>query len=858
MKLVLEKPMRFIKIYAVVTILWISLSDYLLTHLIKSPGVLTYLQTLKGLLFILISSFCFYQFIHKQQTCDIPSDRSEIDELLNQSQSILYTCQPGGDYLTTYITQNVQDLLGYTPDYFYQNPDAFFNHIHPDDLPQFLAEIHHLFAQGHHTLDYRFRHKNGDYRWLNDHLKLIQDQDGNPLKILGCMLDITQRKQAEFALDQLNQDLERKVAVRVAEQKVLDQEIEEIMQDLKVTEEELRDQNKELIQAKTIAEQERKRYQDLFNFSPDGYLVTDREGFIQETNQAITTLFDLDKRLLIGKFLISLVAQGERKKYRQILNQDSRTTPPQTYELTLNKQENGIKFIAAVTRRVIEDIQGNVLGYHWSIRDITSQKQLEQALRHSKEQYRTLAESSQDIIFSIDANLTLTYINEFGANLLGFVPEALINKPFDQFFILNKFDRLAFSLQRVLSTGLSSRIEDRLLHPSCLLWLDMALFPLKNETRTVTGVLGVARDITQLKGVERLLRKTQAKLHQREKLMRLTLEQAPIGIITTDLSGKFLSMNYAFSQMLGYSAEELVELSWQDILDQDNPECYQFYYQQLQQENHDSIQWEQQLRHREGRLITSFICLGLIRDLNDQPLQCIVHIEDISDRKQAEAQLQASLREKEILLKEIHHRVKNNLMIVASLFTLQSLQVTDQRLLTILKDSQNRVKSMAIIHEILYDATDLSEIHLKDYIERLVNTIVSSYRRRRQSIAIQFDIEPIAVNIDTAVPCGLILNELITNSLKYAFPDDKSGEVGISLHTLEPHYYVLSVWDNGIGFPEGLDFRRTDSLGMQLVCDLTRQLKGTVELDRSRGTRFQIRFRERKVKNRLVVPPEDT
>lgn len=857
MKLALEKPMRFIKIYAVVAILWISLSDYLLAHLIESAVALTYLQTLKGLLFILISSFCFYQFIQKQQHYDIPSDSSEISELLNQSQGILYICQPKGDYLTTYITQNVQELLGYTPDYFYQNSNAFLNHIHPDDLPQVLAEIPDLFAQGHHSLDYRFCHKNGDYRWLNDRLKLIRYEDGNPLKILGCLLDITQRKQAEFALDQLNQDLERKVAVRVAEQKVLDQEIEEILQDLKVTEGELRVQNKELIQAKTIAEQERKRYQDLFNFSPDGYLVTDRKGFIQETNQAITTLFDLDKRLLIGKFLISLVAQGERKKYRQILNQDSRTTPPQTYELTLNKQENGLKFIAAVTRRVIEDIQGNVLGYHWLIRDITSQKQLEQALRHSKEQYRTLAESSQDIIFSIDANLTLTYINEFGANLLGFVPEALINKPFDQFFILNKFDRLAFSLQRVLSTGLSSRIEDRLLHPSCLLWLDMALFPLKNETRTVTGVLGVARDITQLKEVERLLRQTQAQLRQREKLMRLTLVQAPIGIIITDLSGKFISMNDSFCQILGYSTGELVELSWQDILAQDNPEWYQFYYQQLQQENNDSIQWEQPLRHREGHVITSLICLGLIRDLNDQPLQCIAHIEDISDRKQAEAQLQASLREKEILLKEIHHRVKNNLMIVASLFTLQSLQVTDQRLLTILKDSQNRVKSMAMIHEILYDATDLSEIPLKDYIERLVNTIVSTYSRRRQSIAIQFDIEPIALNIDTAVPCGLILNELITNSLKYAFPDNNPGEVGISLHTLEPHHYVLSIWDNGIGFPEGLDFRRTNSLGMQLVCDLTRQLKGTVELDRNHGTRFQIRFRERKVKNRLVVPPED-
>ena len=850
--------MRFIKFYVVIAILWISLSDYLLAHLIERPIILTYLQTLKELLFILISSFCFYQFIQKQHNPDIFSDPSEINELLNQSQGILYTCQPGGDYRTTYITQNAQDLLGYTPDYFYQNYDSFLSHIHPDDLPQVFAELPYLFTQEHHTLDYRFRHKNGDYRWLNDRLKLIRDKDGNPLKIVGCLLDITQRKQAELALDQLNQDLEWKVAVRTAKQNVLNQELEDILVDIRRQEEELRCQNDELIQAQTIAEREQKRYQDLFEFAPDGYLVTDKQGFIQEANNSIIKLLNLAEKSLIGKNLVLFIAPIDREKHRNFFPKDDSITLQHPQELTLKQPwQNGIKFTAAVRRRTLKDDQGNVVGFHWLIRDITSQKQLEQALRHSEKQYRTLAESSQDIIFTIDTNMTLTYINEFGANLLGFVTQALINKPFDQFFILNKFDRLDSSLHKVLSTGLPSRIEDRLLHPSCVMWLDTAFFPLKNEAGTVTGVLGVARDITQLKGVERLLRQTQAKLHQREKLMRLTLEQAPIGIITTDLSGQFISMNYTFYKILGYSAEEFRELSWQDILDENNSASYPFYYQQLQQGNNDSIQWEQRLKHREGYLIPCIICLGLIRDLNEQPLQYIAHIEDISDRKQAEARLQASLREKEILLKEIHHRVKNNLMIVASLFTLQSLQVTDQRLLTILKDSQNRVKSMAMIHEILYDATDLSQIPVKDYIERLVNTIVSAYSRRRQSIAIHCDIEPIGLNIDTAVPCGLILNELITNSLKYAFPDDKSGEVGVSLHTLEPHHYVLSVWDNGIGFPEALDFRRTDSLGMQLVCDLTRQLKGTVELDCSQGTRFQIRFRERKVKNRLLVPPED-
>ncbi|MGB3480051.1 MAG: histidine kinase dimerization/phosphoacceptor domain -containing protein [bacterium] len=251
----------------------------------------------------------------------------------------------------------------------------------------------------------------------------------------------------------------------------------------------------------------------------------------------------------------------------------------------------------------------------------------------------------------------------------------------------------------------------------------------------------------------------------------------------------------------------------------------------------------------QGRLYgnASFIMREEKKIKNQRVIEAFIKQASIAlQRKQAEDQLKASVKEKEILLKEIHHRVKNNLQIISSLLNLQSECFEDEKYRQSYRESQDRIKSMVLIHDKLYQSKDLANINTSDYINGLSRHLFESYNVRSDFIALKTDIEDIAMNIDTAIPCGLIINELISNALKYAFvkgSNDKKAEVKIQLCRDKGDSIELIVSDNGVGFPKNLDFRNTKSLGLQLVCALVDQLNGNINLDRNKGTAFTIKFK---------------
>jgi len=216
---------------------------------------------------------------------------------------------------------------------------------------------------------------------------------------------------------------------------------------------------------------------------------------------------------------------------------------------------------------------------------------------------------------------------------------------------------------------------------------------------------------------------------------------------------------------------------------------------------------------------------------------------ELTERERIEAQIKASLREKEVLLKEIHHRVKNNLQVISSLLELQAGHIQDSRTTEMFRDSQTRVTSMGLIHERLYQAEDLARIDFTDYIRDLANNLLYSYTADVTSVRLETHVDNVVLDIDRAIPCGLIINELVSNSLKHAFPKGGKGEIHIHLReNRSSGRFVLVVSDNGIGIPEEIDLENTPSLGLKLVNTLVRQLKGTVALDREGGTRFAIEF----------------
>jgi two-component sensor histidine kinase/ActR/RegA family two-component response regulator len=221
-------------------------------------------------------------------------------------------------------------------------------------------------------------------------------------------------------------------------------------------------------------------------------------------------------------------------------------------------------------------------------------------------------------------------------------------------------------------------------------------------------------------------------------------------------------------------------------------------------------------------------------------------------RKETEEQLRASLREKELLLREIHHRTKNNMQVICALLNLQSAYVKDEQVLQLFKNTQDRIMSMALVHETLY-RSDLSTVNLKEYIEDLVQTLLRSYQIHLGRVALTFDTETIFMSIDTAVPCGMMINELLSNVLKHAFPDGRTGEIRIALHVTDEGEKELRISDNGVGLPEDFDVRKTNTLGFRLVTMIAeQQLQGTVELQkREQGTEVVIRFKEPYYKKRI-------
>jgi len=220
----------------------------------------------------------------------------------------------------------------------------------------------------------------------------------------------------------------------------------------------------------------------------------------------------------------------------------------------------------------------------------------------------------------------------------------------------------------------------------------------------------------------------------------------------------------------------------------------------------------------------------------------VINARDITDRKVAEDTIRSSLEEKEILLKEIHHRVKNNLQVICSLLNLQKSKHDNEVILNILNDSEHRVKSMALIHEKLYRSHDLSSIDISDYTRKLVTVLFRSFEGQNSRVKLDIKMEEFFLGVDQAVPLGLIINELASNALKHAFSNITNGELIIESNLINDNCFELVIKDNGKGLPENLDQIKSDSLGLQLVNTLTNQLDGKLEATSENGTRWVISF----------------
>ena len=440
-------------------------------------------------------------------------------------------------------------------------------------------------------------------------------------------------------------------------------------------------------------------------------------------------------------------------------------------------------------------------------------------------------EAAPDAIVVVDWSGNIVIVNHLAQRLFGYSRQELLGMPIEG-LVPQRFrkhhagyrdDYFREPHTRPMGEGreLSGRRKDGSEFP-----VEISLSPLKTETGTL--VISIIRDTTARKKVE--------------ARFRGFLEAAPDAIVVVNREGKMVILNTQAERLFKHTRENLLGMPVETLV----PERFRGRH----------------AGHRGGFFVDPRVrpmgsgleLFGLRSDGSEFPVEISLSpieteegvlvsaaIRDISDRKLVETKLRASLNEKEVLLKEIHHRVKNNLQIVSSMLNLQMDQLSDPKAIELFKESQNRVRSIALFHERLYQSRDLGRVEIAEYLKGLANGSFATYGVNPDDIVLAVHTEDIPLGVDAAISCGLIVNELVSNSLKHAFPDRRKGQVEVTLRSAATDV-VLEVADNGVGVPATLDFRSPSTLGLKLVAIFTEQLGGTMDLTREGGTRFSLRF----------------
>ncbi len=594
---------------------------------------------------------------------------------------------------------------------------------------------------------------------------------------------------------------------------------------------------------------ERKRAEEALRASEEKYRV-----IVENSHAGILIVGEDYKFSYVNKMLCQILGRNPEDilghDFREFLDEESRglvadryirrqrgEEVPSRYEFNIVRKD-GEKRRVEISSAIVVDSRGKVKTVA-QILDITERKRAEEALRKSEEKYRILHEFAGEAIFTYSRDLKLMEINKAACEYIGYKREELLGRNVFELGILHPDDQtLAIESMRKILSGEKSIVVEKLRfkgkHGLYGTFQVTATPVLRNGE--IVAITNVCRDITN---EERLYSALEASEKRYRFLFNAGNDAVFVYGLTEDKKpGNFIEVNELATTLTGYSKAELQKLTPIDLVEPGEREETYESNRIISEKKHRLF--ERTLVTKDGRLIPCEISSHFF-ELNGSPTVLAI-ARDITERKKTEENLKAALREKDVLLREIHHRVKNNMQIMASLLRLQARQVTDERALEAFKESQTRIRSMAMIHEKLYQSRDFTSIDFADYIEKMVTHLYVVYHVDPQRVRFKGDVRAEGLDINRAIPCGLIVNELVSNALKYAFPGEKRGELEVRMFKDEAGKYHLIVRDTGIGFPDNIDIHKAHTLGLQIVSDLTKQLEGKVEVRREGGTEFEITF----------------
>lgn len=375
-------------------------------------------------------------------------------------------------------------------------------------------------------------------------------------------------------------------------------------------------------------------------------------------------------------------------------------------------------------------------------------------------------------------------------------------------------------------------------------WNDLYITPIRDQQGTVTHIVGLQNDITARVNA-------QNELAAQEAFLRRVLNSTQDAIIVIDARGRVETFNVGAEKMFGYSSDEVIGRNVSLLVPSPHKALHDGYIQRYLASGEPhvlGVAREFEAQRKDGSLFPMVLRISELQEGGAQHFLGVVH--DITERKQIENEIRTSLREKEILLKEIHHRVKNNLLVVSSILEMQQDGIRDPQMRRILQEGQDRIHSMALIHEKLYRSKTLDQVDFSGYLEQLVERLSSTYQIGMQ-VRLHLDLQPVGLNIETATPCGLIINELLANSFELAFPNGREGDIWVTLMPQAGGGLELTLRDNGIGLPLDVDLQHSESLGLQLVSLLTQQLGGRLDVQRDNGTTYRLSFAELQYPKRI-------
>ncbi len=526
-------------------------------------------------------------------------------------------------------------------------------------------------------------------------------------------------------------------------------------------------------------------------------------------------------------------------KYKKVFS-DKKDNKAEFFEIQ-NTDSSGKVHHREIYLHPIRDTKGEVNEIAVIAHDVTDRKTVEQKILDQAAKLESIFESSAHLVWTVDTDFNLTscnnnFIETFKIN---YKVEPVLNKQLHKVVPSEKrseYENYWYPLYKKVLSGNSLKFERKQNDKKeNLSYKEIYLNPIRNSLGEIIEIACLAHDITENKQFEKQIVEQSAKL-------KAIFESGDQLMWTISMDKKLTSFNqnyakaifdlYGYYPEIGKSMRSSKSAEYHNIWDNK----YEAAFAGKQ------IEFISERTNRNGLKIIRQMILYPIKDNDNNVIEISGIGFDITENKKNEERITQSLKEKEVLLKEVHHRVKNNMQVISSILNLQSSYVKDAYALNLLKECQNRIKSMAFIHESLYQTKNFESVNFSEYVTTLSKNLVHTYSINSKKIKLILTLDKLFLNLDSSIPCGLIINEIISNSLKYAFPDNRDGIIFVTLK-VNNNNVRIEAGDNGIGIPNHIDIKHTETLGLQLVDTLVEQINGTLVLERKKGTKFIIEFK---------------